>query len=181
MGDWVVGLDTCGAEIGLFEVESVETIPESDRTLLVRIIAPKEVASQVAGIRVQDPSVTQTLVHPHFHLADDIIVCRCERVTAAEIRGLIRQGYRDINAIKILSRAGMGACGSKTCGPLIQRLFREEGISDTEVVPLTRRPLFVEVPLGVFAGVDGGEPKKSGSSVETIPQVATQRENGSHE
>jgi hypothetical protein len=66
---------------------------------------------------------------------------------------LIRSGYRDINEIKVVSRAGMGACGSKTCNPLIFRLFREEGIPEAEIVNMTKRPLFVEVPLGVFAGV----------------------------
>jgi sarcosine oxidase subunit alpha len=181
MGDWVVGLDTSGAVSGIFEVESVEMIPESDRTLLVRIEVPKGIASRIAGIRVQDPAVTKNLDRPCLHLEDDVIVCRCERVTAAEIRGLIRQGYRDINAIKIVSRAGMGACGSKTCGPLIHRLFREEGIFETDVIPLTRRPLFVEVPLGVFAGVEGGDLHKTEELSESTPQISTQRKNGSHE
>jgi sarcosine oxidase subunit alpha len=66
---------------------------------------------------------------------------------------LIRQGYRDINEIKAVSRAGMGACGAKTCTGLIHRLFRDEGISQTEVVDQTLRPLFMEVPLSAFAGI----------------------------
>ena len=61
--------------------------------------------------------------------ADDTIVCRCERVTAGEIRKLIREGVRDINEIKAVTRAGMGSCGAKTCTPLIHRLFREEGVA----------------------------------------------------
>ena len=85
------------------------------------------------------------------------MVCRCERVTAAEIRDLIRRGFRDINEIKAVTRAGMGACGSKTCNALIHRLFRDEGIPDGEVTEATRRPLFMEVPLGVFAGVTNDE------------------------
>jgi len=35
---------------------------------------------------------------------------------------------RDINEIKAVTRAGMGACGGKTCAALTLRLFREEGI-----------------------------------------------------
>ena len=35
---------------------------------------------------------------------------------------------------------------------LIARLFREEGVSAGDVTEGVRRPLFVEVPLGVFAG-----------------------------
>ena len=35
-------------------------------------------------------------------------------------------------------------------------IFREEGIPDAEVVEGTKRPLFMEVPLAVFAGAGGG-------------------------
>jgi len=48
----------------------------------------------------------------------------------------------------------MGACGGKTCTPLIRRLFREEGVPVSEVTPNVVRPLFVEVPLGIFAGTE---------------------------
>jgi len=51
----------------------------------------------------------------------------------------------------------MGACGSKTCNTLIYRLFREAGIPANEVIDNTRRPMFMEVPLGVFAAAEGNE------------------------
>ena len=88
---------------------------------------------------------------------DDDIVCRCERVTAGEIRKLIREGVRDLNHLKALTRAGMGACGGKTCPALIARIFREEGVPAPQVTPFTQRPVFMEVPLGAFAGVVTGE------------------------
>jgi bacterioferritin-associated ferredoxin len=89
---------------------------------------------------------------------DDVgVVCRCEQVTAGEIRALIRAGIRDMNHIKAVTRAGMGACGAKTCTNLIKRLFRKEGVPLAQVTENIRRPLFVEVPLGVFAGVATGE------------------------
>jgi sarcosine oxidase subunit alpha len=89
-------------------------------------------------------------------IQDETIICRCERVTAGEIRALIKQGIRDINEIKSVTRAGMGACGSKTCNALIHRLFRDEGISSNEVIDQTKRPLFIEVPAGIFAGIKAG-------------------------
>jgi hypothetical protein len=55
----------------------------------------------------------------------------------------------------------MGACGSKTCNALIYRLFREEGIPVSEITDSTKRPMFVEVPLGVFAGSAPEEEKKA--------------------
>jgi hypothetical protein len=64
----------------------------------------------------------------------------------------MRKGYRDINEIKTVTRACMGACGAKTCASLIHRLFREEGVPFDKVTDPSRRPIFIEVPLGKFAG-----------------------------
>ncbi len=88
-------------------------------------------------------------------MKDEMIACRCERVAASEIRQLIREGCRDMNEIKAITRAGMGACGGKTCAELIRQIFREEGIPAEEVTELVKRPLFVEVSFGSFAGVKG--------------------------
>ncbi len=144
--------DTEGIELGKLEVLGVHTIPTSDRTMIVQVQAPREIAARIAGIRIQEQLITQPLEQYIQHIPDDIIVCRCERVTAGEIRALIRQGYRDMNELKIVTRAGMGACGAKTCNALIHRLFREEGVPFNEIAEYTKRPIFVEVPLGIFAG-----------------------------
>jgi len=158
--DVVTVLDTEGHELGNLNVIGVHAIPTSDRTLIVQVQAPKAIARQIAGLRIQEPIITQPMDDYVEHIEDDTIVCRCERVTALEIRKLIRAGYRDINEIKTVTRAGMGACGSKTCRAIINRLFREEGIPMDQVTEYTRRPMFIEVPLGVFAGVKDGEEKK---------------------
>ncbi|MEJ5311788.1 MAG: FAD-dependent oxidoreductase [Anaerolineae bacterium] len=151
VGDRVTTLDTVGNPLGEAEVVSVRANKRNDRTVMVKLRAPKAIAKLIAGLRVQPPEVGSALSDEVVNLDDDIIVCRCERVTAGEIRALIRKGYRDINEIKAVTRAGMGACGGKTCSALILRLFREEGIPLDTVTPNIPRPLFVEVPLGVFA------------------------------
>ncbi|HVP20942.1 MAG TPA: (2Fe-2S)-binding protein, partial [Anaerolineaceae bacterium] len=150
--DEVVVEDTEGHELGKFEVVNVHSRPFTDRTLIVQVQAPKSIASKIAGIRVQESSITRPLDQYVEHITDDTIICRCERVTAGEIRSLIRQGYRDMNELKIVTRAGMGSCGAKTCNTMIHRLFLEQGISMGEIADHTKRPLFIEVPLGIFAG-----------------------------
>lgn len=155
--DMVTVLDTEGTALAQLEVLSVHSISNIDRTLVVQVQAPREIANRIAGIQVQEPAVTQPLDQYVDHIADDMIVCRCERVTAGELRDLIRRGYRDMNEIKIVTRAGMGACGSKTCNAIIHRLFREEGIANEEITEGTKRPVFVEVPLGTFAGEEEQE------------------------
>ncbi len=153
-GARVVALDTDGKPLGETVVDAVR---RSDRTLLVKVRLPRAVAKLAAGLQVQDSWVGQPLPNVVRTLADDAIVCRCERVRAGEIRERIRQGMRDVNEIKTVTRAGMGACGGKTCTALIARLFREEGIPASEITENVRRPLFVEVPFGAFAGVGENE------------------------
>lgn len=148
-------LDTEGRVLGDYQVAKVVQVASRDHTIVVKVKAPADIAPRIAGIRVQEELVTQPMNNYVDHISDDTIICRCERVTAGEIRSLIRQGYRDLNEIKAITRAAMGACASKTCHALIFRLFRDEGIILSDVTDTTRRPLFIEVPLKAFAGMDG--------------------------
>jgi bacterioferritin-associated ferredoxin len=117
-----------------------------------------EIAAATAGVRVQDPGDVHPEPRPRtLPLPDDAVVCRCERVTAGEIRRHLRAGVRDLNELKALTRAGFGACGGKTCRPLLLRICREEGIPPDEVEPLTERPLFAETQLGYFCGRGDGD------------------------
>jgi sarcosine oxidase subunit alpha len=162
VGDSVDILDDVGNPLGEASVVDLRPLARNDRTALVKLLVSEEKADRVAGIRVQEPWVGESLPETIEPLCDDSIICRCERVTAGEIRKRIREGYRDMNEIKTVTRAGMGACGGKTCTALILRLFREEGVPVSEVVEGTRRPLFVEVPFGVFAGVIGEDDERLG-------------------
>lgn len=158
--DFITVLNTLGTPLADLEVIDIHSISTSDRTLIVQVQAPKEIAAQIAGIRIQEQAITLPADHYVPHIADDTIVCRCERVTAGEIRSLIRKGFRDMNELKIVTRAGMGACGAKTCNDLIHRIFREEGVQFDAIVEQTKRPIFMEVPIGTFAGTDAEEEKK---------------------
>jgi len=147
-------VDTEGHELGIFPIVNIKNSPKNDRTTILTIQAPVQYANQIAGIRLQQPPISEEEIAPTPELVDETIICRCERVSAGEIRSLIRSGSRDINEIKALTRAGMGACGGKTCTALIQRLFREEGIPLSEVVYPTNRPLVSEVSIGSLAGAE---------------------------
>ncbi len=159
-GDAVVVEDTEGQPLGRVEIAAVKAIKANDRTVIVKVRAPRAYAKKIAGLRLQPEKESEPLGRYVERTADDTVICRCERVTAGEIRKLIREGMRDINEIKAVTRASMGSCGAKTCTPLIHRLFREEGVTEAEIVDQPKRPLFMEVPLGVFAGLageDGGK------------------------
>jgi len=119
---------------------------------------PSEIAKQAVAIKLLKSAFNEPIeVYQTSFTEDDTIVCRCERVSVGEIRKWIRAGVRDFNELKALTRVGMGACGGKTCTPLIEQIFREEDISIERITPGTKRPLFIEVPMGIFAKVDDKE------------------------
>jgi ferredoxin len=155
-GSTVTVLDTLGQVLGQVPVLKVRSPKFADHALLVKVQAPADIAKRIAGIQIQAPWMTKQLEEKVRRIEDDDIVCRCERVTAGQIRQLIREGVRDLNHLKTLTRAGMGACGGKTCPALIARIFREEGVAPHQITPLTQRPIIMEVPLGAFAGVATG-------------------------
>ncbi len=50
-------------------------------------------------------------------LPDATVVCRCEGITAGELRACVRdKGSREINRTKAFSRVGMGRCQGRYCG-----------------------------------------------------------------
>jgi sarcosine oxidase, subunit alpha len=154
IGDHVIVLNTVGVALGSVEVVRTRIAKTTDRTVLVKVRAPREIADQIAGIEIQNKEVSAPLEQYVERLTDDLIVCRCERVTLAEIKAIIQSGVHDMNEIKAITRAGMGACGGKTCSSLIKRAFRELGVPMSEVTENVARPMFVEVPFGVLAGVE---------------------------
>jgi sarcosine oxidase, subunit alpha len=171
-GDMVTVLDTLGTVLGHVPVAKVRSPKFADHALLVKVKAPPEIAKRIAGIQVQAPWVSESMEEKVERIDDDDVVCRCERVTAGEIRRHVREGVRDLNHLKALTRAGMGACGGKTCPSLVARIFREEGVPLPQVTPLTQRPVFMEVPLGAFAGVVTGEgPTRDAAPTSVGPLV----------
>jgi hypothetical protein len=51
-------------------------------------------------------------------IADDVTMCRCENITAGELRRAMRAdvGPSEINRIKAVTRLGMGRCQGRYCG-----------------------------------------------------------------
>ncbi|MEA1967919.1 MAG: FAD-dependent oxidoreductase [Thermodesulfobacteriota bacterium] len=145
-----------GSSTGKFPVKRVIANKKKfPGTLLVQVQIEKANAKKAIGIRIQEKEAEPLAIPETSSLPDEAVICRCERVTAGEIRSAIREGVRDINQLKAISRTGMGACGSKTCRPMLWKIFRDEGVDLKEVTDRVDRPLFVEVPFGTLAGIKG--------------------------
>jgi bacterioferritin-associated ferredoxin len=57
---------------------------------------------------------------PHAQAAalpDAAVVCRCETITAGELRRVVTEmGGKEVNRAKAFSRVGMGRCQGRFCG-----------------------------------------------------------------
>jgi Fe-S-cluster-containing hydrogenase component 2 len=101
VGDTVTVLDTVGAVLGNVKVEKVTAPRFADHAALVRVRAPAEIAQEDrrhpgAAALGGDPAHGAV----DGPVADDEIVCRCERVTAGQLRALGPRGVRDMNQLK---------------------------------------------------------------------------------
>ena len=156
IGDKIICVDIDGKILDVLQVIQVLDVKANNRTQLVKVKAPKNIAKKIVSFQIQKAEISQQKETKIQNISDEEMVCLCERVTAKEIRALIKKGITDMNQIKAITRAGMGPCGAKSCDNLLKQLFRQEGILLENVEPNTRRPIFVEVPLGKFA--DGKKP-----------------------
>lgn len=90
---------------------------------------------------------------------DDTIICRCEELTAEDLRAKIRSGFRNMDALRGETRCGMGPCQGRSCMVTAARLLQDE----TRVAgcpPTFRgRPPIRPIPLGTVATLAGLDPR----------------------
>ncbi|MDH1930479.1 (2Fe-2S)-binding protein [Pseudomonas sp. GD03696] len=80
------------------------------------------------------------------------MVCRCEEVTAGQIRDMARLGCQGPNQTKFFSRCGMGPCQGRMCGLTVTQLLASTaGTNPAEVGAYHIRSPLKPVPLGSLA------------------------------
>ena len=88
---------------------------------------------------------------------DEVIACRCEEVTVAQIRQAARLGAQGPNQAKAFTRCGMGPCQGRICGPIVGAVM-----ADTLGKPIaatgTYRPRapYKPITVGALAGLAEG-------------------------
>jgi len=138
-----------GAIAGAYAAVHCGLLSENDAAHSVRIYRKnlaglKRFRRAMDAIYPIDPGLYSTIT-------DDTVVCRCEGVTAGEIRKAIREGTTDPNDIKKRTRAGMGYCQGATCFPTIAMILAREFDMKPEVMkPFTPRPPVRPIPLNLL-------------------------------
>ncbi|WP_292081416.1 (2Fe-2S)-binding protein, partial [Mesorhizobium sp.] len=90
---------------------------------------------------------------------DTTIVCRCEELSAGELRNAASRGAcRGPNQLKIFTRAGMGPCQGRQCGYPVHELVKSvAGLPAGEVGLFNPRPPFAPLTVSILAAQEAEE------------------------
>jgi bacterioferritin-associated ferredoxin len=85
---------------------------------------------------------------------ENVTVCRCEEVTAGQIRETVALGVVGPNQMKSFLRCGMGPCQGRLCGLTVTEMIAEaRGVSPQEVGYYRLRPPVKPVTLAELAAL----------------------------
>jgi thioredoxin reductase len=88
-------------------------------------------------------------------MADEVVVCRCEEVTAGAIRVAVRDwGASDARTVKLLARTGMGWCQGRVCGYATAAMTAAacgRAVTAGDLRAFAERPFAVPASLGLLA------------------------------
>ena len=83
--------------------------------------------------------------------ANSVVVCRCEEVTAGQVRQYVELGCLGPNQTKAFGRCGMGPCQGRFCGLTVTEIIAQtRGVEPREVGYYRIRPPIKPVMLGDF-------------------------------
>jgi NADPH-dependent 2,4-dienoyl-CoA reductase/sulfur reductase-like enzyme len=86
------------------------------------------------------------------HAPDSLTVCRCEEVTAGDIRKTVEEGHWEVNRVKAMCRVGMGRCQGRMCGLAAAEIIAQSSGRDIASVGRLRGQAPVKpLPFGVEA------------------------------
>lgn len=105
-------------------------------------------------------------------LSDDTIVCRCEGISAGELRRVIRdEGAREANRAKAFSRVGMGRCQGRYCSHAAAEVIAHEAGVPLEQVGRLRgqapvKPFAISTVSDTLAATQAVQPLRAVTTLE---------------
>ena len=136
----------------------------------VRALAPEAQVSdpQSARQRLQREEMGRAFLDELYRPVDslrrpegDTIACRCEEVTAKQIRDTAQMGCEGPNQMKAFLRCGMGPCQGRLCGLTVTELIAEErGTTPDEVGYYRLRPPVKPITLAELASLPISEAER---------------------
>lgn len=114
----------------------------------------------LARMRRFGQGLAQAFPWPAHHAAvlpDDAVLCRCEAITAGELRGAVREkGACEANRAKAFTRVGMGRCQGRYCGHAAAEVIAHAAGVPIEAVGRLRGQAPVK-PLSMATRIEPGQ------------------------
>lgn len=122
-GAGIVGADAAAAQGDLAALDIAHQLGYLNRAARDRSALPKrkKLMRAIAARRFLDQAFAPSA--QALHPADDTVICRCEEVTAGDVRAFAKQGEIGPNQIKTFTRCGMGPCQGRFCGLLVTQIL----------------------------------------------------------
>ena len=101
----------------------------------VRMTEKKHLVTSLPQVRmIREASLEEAAALHQENPSWTRIICRCEKISEAEIVNAIRRGHTTVDGIKFYTRAGMGRCQGGFCSYKILKIIaRETGMSMEEI------------------------------------------------
>lgn len=135
---------TAAEQEGILSADEANRRRASSLRRLHSLAGVREVLDEISRIR---PGLCE-LATP------ETLVCRCEEVSLADVTSALAEGARDLQAVKLLTRLGMGPCQGRNCAPsMALHGSRELGCTPGDLGRINPRPPVKPVTLGALAQV----------------------------
>lgn len=113
-----------------------------------RLRSLEEIRSALANFSCRPPELLDMATR-------DTIVCRCEEVRFDEVQAAIDQGSRDLQAVKLSTRLGMGSCQGRNCAlPVALHLCRVLGRNPAQAGRIHPRLPLRPITLAALASME---------------------------
>lgn len=94
-----------------------------------------------------------------WQIADDVMLCRCEEISAGTLRAIARSGQAaELNRAKALTRVGMGRCQGRMCGAAAAEVMSQAlGVALPAVGRLRNQPPVKPIPIHLVVAKESGQ------------------------
>ena len=162
------GAGIAGADAAELAGELAALALLADRGTAVDQSRQAELRQRLARIRRFRQALETAFPYPHAlaaALPNGAVLCRCENVTAGELRATAKIDATELNRAKAYCRVGMGRCQGRVCGPAAAEILAAALGKPVETVGRFRaQPPVKPVPL---------EPLGGEATAETTPPSLT--------
>jgi NADPH-dependent 2,4-dienoyl-CoA reductase/sulfur reductase-like enzyme len=147
------GAGIMGADAAQLAGELAALALLSDSGVAIDPARPKQLLEQLANIQRFRHGLENAFPFPTqwaADTADATLICRCEEVSAGDIRQVVAEGHWEINRVKAHCRVGMGRCQGRLCGAAACELVaHSSGRRIDEIGRLRAQAPIKPLPFGI--------------------------------